>query len=225
MKIRAAALALAALAILAVSQTASADEVTLQFQGFTDGNSSFDGTAFTPGTPFDIDVEFESSLFISPFQGFALYPFIYDVQAEVGGTSYLVAPLNIDDEYGVEFLDASNTGDPGIYATFFGVLSGPDDGLAFIAAFANASPGWSATDPTTTTFSGYSESLGDELAFSTPGGPLFIDYDANGADLDGGISASIIAPTPEPSAFSLAFLGLGVIAFICRRKFAVLGRS
>ena len=101
MKIRVVAFAFVALFILAVSQTASANEATLQYQGFTDGNSSFNGTAITSGTPFELQIEFETSFFFSPFAGFGLYPGIDNVQAEVGGTSYLVGPLS-GDSYGVE---------------------------------------------------------------------------------------------------------------------------
>jgi uncharacterized protein (TIGR03382 family) len=223
-KNRVVAFAFVALFVLAVSQTAFANEATLQFQGFTDGNSSFNGAAITSGTPFDIQIEFETSPFFSPIPGAALYPGIDDVQAEVGGTPYLVAPLSLADQYVVEFLDSSNEFDPGSFAAVFGVLSGPDNNLALIPFFTNAStPGWSATALTSTTFSGYESSVGSEIGFSTPGGPLLIDYDPIGADLNGGVSASLSVATPEPSAFSLAVLGLGVLVLMSRRRFAILG--
>jgi hypothetical protein len=188
--------------VLAASQ-AQAD-LTLDYRGVTDGNSSLAGNPIAPGTNFEVRVGFPSTPFSIPGTGEGLFA-PTSVQVEVGGTTYLpiLSP-------GYEVILVDNTGGFGLFIPGFRALGTS----AFVPGYtATTTPGWSATAPTPTKFSGYLGSLERMLAFSTAAGSLIVDY--NPAV---GVTAAISA-VPEPSTFAVALAGsIAALGLILRRR-------
>jgi PEP-CTERM motif len=188
--------------VLAASQARA--DLTLDYQGVTDGNSSLAGKAIAPGTKFEIEVGFPSTPYSIPGTGEGLYA-PTSLRVEVGGTTYSpsLAP-------GYEVILADNTGGLGVFIPGFRA-SGTG---AFLPGYTAATTtGWVATAPTPTKFSGYLGSLERTLTFSTSAGTLIVDYDPGV-----GVTATISA-VPEPSTFAVALIGgVAAIVLVLRRR-------
>jgi hypothetical protein len=197
MKYSFSAFALFLLAGLTASQPAAADPFFLNYQGLTDGSSSLNGTPITPGTSFLIQIGFDSSSVDNVGTGEDFYT-PTSLQVEVGGTPFesLIPP----DLYQLALVDATNTNFPGSY---FALLEFEGEFAFFPGYGGTSTPGWSAGTPTPTVFTDYEGSLAGELAFLTPEGDLFVDYDPTV-----GVNSSLTAATPEGSSFAFMLIGM-----------------
>jgi hypothetical protein len=196
----------ALLLILVASWTraAFADELTLNLQGVTDGNSSLGSSAIPSGLDFDIQATFNS---LSPYgimeTGIVIYA-ADSLQADVSGVSFTATSTS---GIYVELVDATNLEISGIN---FPALSNQNDDSGFVPGYTGTTPaGWSATNPTPAVFSGYLGSLGSVFDFPTTssGATLTLDYDPTG-----GVDASITgSAVPEGSTFAYFLMGLAAM--------------
>jgi hypothetical protein len=191
-----------------VATPSHAGLLALDFYGIADPGSSLNGTSIA-GTAFFIQVDFDPATQTPIEQGAAFYA-VTSIDVTVGGTSYSVTNLS---DFSMSLVDATNPSIPGTYNLAFYNSS---DNSGFGPSYTAATPAFSATDPTPTVFSGYSEpdSFGNYATFSTDAGPLTLIYNDYG-----GVSTSINS-VPEPS--SLVLFGIsgsiGLAAAWMRRK-------
>jgi hypothetical protein len=199
-------LAAITLVLFLAAAPAHAGLLALDFQGIADPGSYLNGTPIG-GTNFTVQVDFDPATEIPIEQGAAFYA-VSSIDVTVGGTSYAVTDLS---DFSMSLVDATNKTYHGIYNLSFYNSS---DNSGFGPSYTTATPAFSATDPTPTVFSGYSEPylFGNYATFSTDGGPItliFNDY--------GGVNTSINS-VPEPSSLALCAIGSSISLVVAWRR-------
>jgi hypothetical protein len=196
----------ALLLILVASWTraASADELTLNYQGVTDGNSSLGSSVMPSGLDFDIQATF-NSLSPSVIVGTGIVIYAADsLQAEVNGDLYTAASTS---GIYIELVDATNSALPGANHP---ILYNQKNSSGVAPGYTEpTSGGWSATNPTPVVFSGYSGSLYSSVNFHTTssGATLTLGYDPT-VGVDASITGSAV---PEGSTFAYFLMGLAAM--------------
>jgi hypothetical protein len=201
-------LGLALLLVLAAGRTrvASANELTLNIQGVTDGSSSLGLVPIASRTPFDLQATFNTLSSVSipgvTGPGYAVYT-ADSLQVEVNGYLYTAASAS---RIFLTLVDATNSAYPGLNSA---AISNDNGGSTLGPAYAGTTPaGWSANNPTPVVFSGYAGSMYSLLDFTTSSGAtLTLDYNPE-VGIDDSLTGTAI---PEGSTFSLFLMGLAVV--------------
>jgi hypothetical protein len=184
-------------AVLSSTHVDAGAILLLEYQGVTGTNSSIAGVSIAEGTSFDLQFLFPDTYIESPGPGNGNYLPI-SITANVAGTSYTV-----DSQVEIILIDPEGSLF-GYYGPY--LQAGSPGGGGFAPYYSGTTtPGWSATAPTPTEFSGYLHSLNNSISLSTNDGLLVLDYDR----FDGVTTRiSEVVPVPEPSSVLLYVLGL-----------------
>ena len=205
-------LATVTLVLFLAAAPAHAGLLALEFQGVT--FEHFEGTPAGPpianGTSFNVQADFDTTTGNTLQQGVVAYA-VTSLVLTGGGTSYMVTDPS---DYSVTLVDATNTVIPGFYYPLLDNNSGDTQVNEIGPAYTMATPAFSATDPTPTVFSGYSQSqsFGNILTFSTAAGPVTLEV-----PIGLGVSASINS-VPEPSSLALCGIGGSIGLAVARRR-------
>jgi len=204
-------LATITLVLLLAATPAHAGLLALDLQGVAWIGSSLGGTPIV-GNSFTVQADFDPTMGTTLEQGIVSYT-ATSLAVTVAGTSYTVTDPS---DFTVTLVDLTNTVLPGFYFTFLDNNSGTTNYTELGPAYTTATPAFSATDPTPTVFSGYTESQagGNIQLLTTAAGPITLSF-----ELDLGLSASINS-VPEPSSLALCGIGgsIGLVVAWRRRK-------